>query len=239
MKIQIISDIHCDSWASGHLWDYINPTNADALSICGDVGTERYIHNLITEALTHYEYVFFVFGNHDFYFNNIDLQYKVKLAYRYNDRVFIFTNDLYEINGIKIFGGVMWSNPNPIFDMEIRNGIADFMYIKDWSVEKMRLEHSNFCKKLTEVGQPDIILSHFVPCYKSVHNRYKYNPLCMGINEYFTTDMTAYMYGVKLWIHGHTHDDYNYVTGDTRIICNPVGYCGELQYWDKELVVSV
>ena len=31
---------------------------------------------------------------------------------------------------------------------------------------------------------------------------------------------------IKLWTHGHTHDVFDYVIGETRIVCNPRGYYG-------------
>ena len=29
---------------------------------------------------------------------------------------------------------------------------------------------------------------------------------------------------IKLWTHGHTHEDFDYMIGSTRIVCNPRGY---------------
>jgi hypothetical protein len=29
---------------------------------------------------------------------------------------------------------------------------------------------------------------------------------------------------IKLWTHGHTHEDFDYMLGSTRIVCNPRGY---------------
>lgn len=45
---------------------------------------------------------------------------------------------------------------------------------------------------------------------------------------------------IKAWTHGHTHDNYDYMIGTTRIVCNPRGYDGheeiadhfELRYFD-------
>lgn len=31
---------------------------------------------------------------------------------------------------------------------------------------------------------------------------------------------------IKLWTHGHTHNEWDYMIGDTRIFCNPRGYKG-------------
>jgi hypothetical protein len=28
----------------------------------------------------------------------------------------------------------------------------------------------------------------------------------------------------QLWIHGHTHDSFDYVCNGTRVVCNPRGY---------------
>ena len=30
--------------------------------------------------------------------------------------------------------------------------------------------------------------------------------------------------GIKLWTHGHTHEDFDYMVGSTRVVCNPRGY---------------
>jgi len=37
---------------------------------------------------------------------------------------------------------------------------------------------------------------------------------------------------IKLWIHGHTHESFDYMVGDTRIVCNPRGYIGYEQCAD-------
>ena len=27
-----------------------------------------------------------------------------------------------------------------------------------------------------------------------------------------------------MWVHGHTHERYDYMIGSTRVVCNPRGY---------------
>jgi hypothetical protein len=34
--------------------------------------------------------------------------------------------------------------------------------------------------------------------------------------------------GVKLWVHGHVHDEWDYVEAGIRVVCNPLGYPFEL-----------
>jgi hypothetical protein len=31
---------------------------------------------------------------------------------------------------------------------------------------------------------------------------------------------------IRLWLHGHTHHNFNYWIGETRVVCNPRGYVG-------------
>ena len=35
---------------------------------------------------------------------------------------------------------------------------------------------------------------------------------------------------IKLWTHGHTHEEFDYMIGSTRIVCNPRGY---INYEDR------
>jgi hypothetical protein len=45
---------------------------------------------------------------------------------------------------------------------------------------------------------------------------------------------------IKLWTHGHTHHEFEYVIGETKVVCNPRGYIGyeanatnfKLKYWE-------
>jgi len=46
-----------------------------------------------------------------------------------------------------------------------------------------------------------------------------------------------------LWIHGHTHDSFDYVLKGTRVLCNPRGYAkdgvNENPLFDANLTVEV
>jgi len=46
-----------------------------------------------------------------------------------------------------------------------------------------------------------------------------------------------------LWIHGHTHDSFDYVVNGTRVVCNPRGYApngvNENARFDANLCVDV
>ncbi len=48
---------------------------------------------------------------------------------------------------------------------------------------------------------------------------------------------------MQLWIHGHTHDSFDYLVNGTRIVCNPRGYArdgvNENPRFDPNLLIDV
>ena len=48
---------------------------------------------------------------------------------------------------------------------------------------------------------------------------------------------------VQLWIHGHTHDSFDYFINGTRVVCNPRGYAvdgiTENAAFDVDLTVDI
>jgi Icc-related predicted phosphoesterase len=72
--------------------------------------------------------------------------------------------------------------------------------------------------------QKMVVLTHHAPSKLSTHPRYKHEVL---MNGGYSSDLTEFITArpqIKLWTHGHTHEDFDYVVGDTRIVCNPRGY---------------
>ena len=47
------------------------------------------------------------------------------------------------------------------------------------------------------------------------------------MNGAYSSDLSEFILDnpeIKVAVHGHTHDRFNYLVGDTRILCNPRGY---------------
>jgi hypothetical protein len=69
-----------------------------------------------------------------------------------------------------------------------------------------------------------IVVGHHAPSKSSTHPRYKDEEL---MNGGYSSDLTEFIIdrpGIKLWTHGHTHEDFDYMIGTCRIVCNPRGY---------------
>jgi hypothetical protein len=44
---------------------------------------------------------------------------------------------------------------------------------------------------------------------------------------------------IKLWTHGHTHHVFDYMIGETRVVCNPRGYVGHEERADEWKLLTV
>jgi predicted phosphodiesterase len=71
-----------------------------------------------------------------------------------------------------------------------------------------------------------VVVGHHTPSQQSCHPRYADDQLMNGgyHNSYENYIMEHPQ--IKLWTHGHTHERYDYMIGDTRVVCNPRGYKG-------------
>lgn len=69
-----------------------------------------------------------------------------------------------------------------------------------------------------------VVVTHHCPSGKSVHDKYKHETIMNGGFRSDCDDFIAYRPQIKLWMHGHTHEDFDYVLGETRVVCNPRGY---------------
>lgn len=77
---------------------------------------------------------------------------------------------------------------------------------------------------LGESDQKYVVCTHHTPSHKSCHEMYKHDTLMNGAYHSNLEDFILDRPQIKLWTHGHTHEDFDYMIGDTRVVCNPRGY---------------
>jgi len=71
-----------------------------------------------------------------------------------------------------------------------------------------------------------VVVGHHAPCKKSTKPQYEHDVI---MNGGYSSDLSEFILDrpqIKLWTHGHTHHEFDYMLGDTRIVCNPRGYIG-------------
>ena len=87
----------------------------------------------------------------------------------------------------------------------------------------------DYIKHIVSERDNVVVVGHHTPSHQSCHPRYKHDQIMNGgyHNNYEEYIMDHPQ--IKLWTHGHTHEVYDYMIGETRIICNPRGYKGHEQ----------
>lgn len=236
MKIQILSDLHFDFHRDGGK-SFIEeiPMAADTLVLAGDLAES---HNLIQKlelVCSKWKRVIFVAGNHDYYNTSLTAGTKMIKKNKPSNCLFL-NNERKEIDGVGFYGGTMWFPYNPL-NWDIENLISDFRSIRnfrdEYPVENKEFLHN--CHNLVQDG--DVIISHHLPHSNSVASKY----LRYRTNAFFLCEAGIDIMDSKpkLWIHGHTHTRCDYRIGDTRVICNPVGYPGESNDYCSDLVIDI
>ena len=69
-----------------------------------------------------------------------------------------------------------------------------------------------------------VVVGHHAPSRQSTHPRYQHDTLMNGAYSSSLDEFILDHPQIKLWTHGHTHEDFDYMVGTTRIFCNPRGY---------------
>ena len=217
MKIGIMSDLHMYKTVLTEEtpWDF--EPEADVFYICaGDICEDNDARNRFTQR--HYDHMLSINGNHDYYGNTFtDAKYHTILR---------------EVNGLRIAGATLWTDLRDNLNWYYyTKGLIDCFYISEINHDLM-IETHEMHKHFLFGMDADIIVSHHAPTRRSVHEKYHNDPL----NVCFANDLEKQILNMKkppkLWIHGHTHDDFDYMIGDTRVICHPRGYKNERDdYW--------
>ncbi|MCB1212099.1 MAG: hypothetical protein KDK97_22440, partial [Verrucomicrobiales bacterium] len=87
-------------------------------------------------------------------------------------------------------------------------------------------------------GRKIVVLTHHAPSPRSIPDKWRDQP----INCAFASDLEDLVASSKavLWVHGHIHDQSDYLLANTRVIANPRGYPREdVGPFRPELVVEI
>ena len=253
MKLHVLSDLHLS--VSG-----LEPprTDADVVILAGDVARPA---EAIAWSSRFAQPVLYVIGNHEFYGGSLSgtAQELQRLSRGTNVRVL----DCSEIGigGVRFLGATLWTDfmlfgAGERRDWAIAQACA---FVRDFS--RIRLDersdilfspadaatlfgcHVSWLKARLAVPfpGPTVVITHHAPSPRSIHPRFADLPL----NACFVSDVERLLDGqrVALWIHGHTHDSFDYVVNGTRVVCNPRGYAkngiNENPAFDPELIIDL
>ncbi len=94
------------------------------------------------------------------------------------------------------------------------------------SVEEHKAMLTFIKDEIAKIGSETkvVVVGHHSPSKMSTKPRYEKNVL---VNGAYSSDLSEFILDhpqIKLWTHGHTHHEFDYMIGSTRIVCNPRGY---------------
>ena len=214
--------------------------NIIAKSLSVTARAERY-NNFIVRCSERFPHVILIMGNHEHYHGDYAITAKT-LRSTFGDlkNVHFLDKEWRIINGVLFYGGTLWTNMNnedPNTMHRIRFMMNDFNCIKNTSEEGKKVfmpedaveDHYAFRRGLDAVLEkhpdvPVVVVGHHAPSKASTHPRYKHELVMNGAYSTNLDDFILDRRQIKLWTHGHTHEDFDYMIGTTRVVCNPRGY---------------
>ena len=224
--INYMSDIHLE----------FGPLECDIkgkfLILAGDITIKARVE-WINKKAENFEHVIYVFGNHEFYRSNLD-SIERKTRENLSPNVHLLQNESIELDGVRFHGATLWTNYNnndPMAKINANFGLTDHKLIRcDGGVSRFtpdrayeeHLKTMEYFKNNVKEG--DIVVTHHAPSHKSIHPSFKTS----NLNHSYYSDLSDFIlkYKPKLWFHGHTHNNFNYLIGGTKVLCNPRGYAG-------------
>lgn len=225
MIIRFCSDLHLEF---GLLLE--EPKPADILILAGDITIKNDVSWINIQA-NRFKHVIVILGNHEFYRQNLDNTER-KTREKLDPKIHLLQNESVTLDGVTFHGTTLWTDMNggdPMTYIEANGGMNDFRLIRAdngesrFSAERAHKEFNVARVFLREAVQPgDVVITHHAPSMLSIHEKYRGSRM----NGAYASDLSELMLDCEpaFWIHGHTHDTFNYKIGDTTVLCNPRGY---------------
>ena len=216
--------------------------------------------NFLKYCSEDFPHVIYVAGNHEFYhgkfYQGIDTLREECSAF---PNVHFLENNSVTIDDIIFVGGTLWTNCNNRDSLTmwgLHQRMNDYAIIKNDRDGYRRLSTADtvqrhdqtldYIETVVANASPDkkvVVVGHHAPSIKSIHPRYL-NDREMNGGYYSALDDFILKYpNIALWTHGHVHNPFDYMVGNTRVVCNPRGYEGlgynELTGWDVDIIIEV
>ncbi len=205
-----------------------------------------------------FPHVIYVMGNHEHYHGKFDKSAGIireTIGYLNIHNIHLLDRDIKEIDGVHFVGGTMWTDCNkgdPMTQYHLEHCMTDFRVIriagenfKKFLPMRTVMEFTktrDYFKTVIENLPKDakiVVCSHHAPSHLSIHEIYKNDTL---MNGGYSSDLSEFILDhpqIKLWTHGHMHNNFDYMIGDTRVVCNPKGYPGENGDFENNLILEI
>lgn len=231
MKIHVLSDLHNEF----HIFDPIK-AEADVIVLAGDIDNGDEGLKWGRKNWPDHKIVY-VIGNHEYY--NRDYAETLALMRQTAQAlgIYLLEENAAVIDGVRFLGATLWTDFEYFGadqkEMSMAEGLrilTDFKVIRYGLLgtftpeDSIALHKKSLAWLAARLDEPfdgkTVVVTHHLPSTKSVPERFLGSPL----SACFVSNLD-YLFGkMDLWIHGHTHDCFDYVANGTHVVCNPKGY---------------
>lgn len=244
MKIQYMSDLHLEYQENR---DYFkqNPVNpiGDVLVLAGDIVCEtdrEKAQYFFKDIESKFKLIISIMGNHEFY--NGEISYAFPKYEKYlSDNHILLNNKSIIFENIKFISSTLWSQTDPVHELEISRRLNDYKYIKkkngneflNLNVEDTNNYHKISKEFITEELKKDfngkiIVITHHLPSINCVIPKWRnvnvVSAFANNIDEIILNN------NIDAWIFGHQHELINDFIGNTNMLSNPLGYSKESDF---------
>lgn len=236
MKIQYASDLHLEFAENS---EYLQKNKllpaADILILAGDITYLRedfYEHPFFDYVSRNWQQVYWIPGNHEFYWGTDMELYDFSVPINIRKNVFLVNNQTLKIDDVHFIFSTLWSEISPQNAPIIEKNVADFHAIilngNKLTAKNFNQLHKNAlsyikaeCKRLSV--EKKAIVTHHLPSVQCNALEFAGSK----INSAFCTDLTDYISKstAAIWIYGHSHRNMPEIEiGKTRLVTNQLGY---------------
>ena len=248
------------------LHDHPEPANtADQAAIANGTGlgrrqlTAQRFRDFFKRCSFQFPHVIYIMGNHEFYNGKFyaGIDYMREECAKYPN-VYMLEQDMKIIDDVVFVGGTLWTNMNkrdPLTMHAIEGMMNDFRIIRNdarnyapMSALDVAIRHDKTLAYIEHIvhehrNKKCVVVGHHSPSFQSCHPMYGNDTL---MNGGYHSDLSEFIMDhpqIKLWTHGHTHHPFDYVLGETRVVCNPRGYendgYSEQTGWSPNLILEI
>lgn len=202
-----------------------------------------------------FPHVVYVAGNHEFYHGRFHqgVDHLREECAKFTN-VYFLERDLQIIDDVVFVGGTLWTDMNkgdPLTMHAIGDMMNDFRVIKNdhHGYTKLRPAHVmdrhrktvGYIQQIVDFNKDKkcVVVGHHAPSFQSISEQYKHETL---MNGGYASDLSEFILDrpqIKLWTHGHMHQTFDYMIGETRVVCNPRGYHDENPGFNPNLVLEI
>ncbi len=215
------------------------------LILAGDIcefGYVMFFASAFKELAKRFKAVIWVPGNHEYFSATTpygdDTFFYFKELVRKWGKIHLLDNSSVTIEGQKFYGATLWTNyDSNATAAAICQSMGDFRWARTYDGKEARqtipqdyIDRHAKSTQLLDVelakGEDLIVVTHFPPSFQSIHEKWR-NAQPYETNYHFANRMDLTIIDnpqIKLWVHGHTHTQFDYMIEQTRVVCNPTGF---------------